>query len=47
MNRVEDTMVILVRQDDGDLDDKVNTGVNTSYDGIEYQYERDMKEVED
>ena len=37
MNREEDIMVILVRQDDGDLDDKANTGVNTSYDGIEYQ----------
>ena len=27
MNREEDIMVILVRQDDGDLDDKANTGV--------------------
>ena len=43
MNREEDIMVILVHQDDGDL--KSKHWCNTSYDGIEYQYERDMKEV--
>ena len=42
MNREEDIMVILVHQDDGDLDDKANTGVIRT---MALSINRDMKEV--